>query len=305
MKAQFNATNKTVDFYDANNEVVIGWVKWDDLYDSYKNHNHIDKIYRLGITEIEDVGFADILGHIKDIEEYDAFIKKLFDQDYELAYELETERHCELSSEYQDELNKMSYEKLRSKYSEMIVEPYDELAAEVQGVEDHAENIRDILKEVFEDSLGEISNTDVAMDLLASCYNKLLKQYANRTEPEDFFEEDNTTPLGQLINHVMSDETGKYEAMEIILSERIGQDVKVYDYKIGEVIRGDEDDDFCQQATVYLAFYNEWDDTWFDERTCIIFDITDTFAEEYADGDEALFANSSRVKRLETYYNLF
>jgi hypothetical protein len=306
MRTQFNNTTHNIDFYNYNDDVVIGNINFDDLLEEFSNHSQIDSYYQLRDTAIEGAekyGFANSLGRITNFDKYVAFVDKLLGDDNDIAYELESDRYDNLSAEYHDKLIHMSLDELKSEYLNEVddEEEFDDEASE----EAEAEYLRNLLQQLFDDNLGEVSNVGIARDLLAACYLHAINVDAHNfvEEDNDKLEADNITPLGKLINEVMINyEVDKYEAVGIILSERIGTDYKVIDYKLGEVIREESEDDWwCQHIVVYSTAYDSWND-WYDEAECINFCVNDNEAEEHNDEDEEeVFMGSVRVAKHKGY----
>lgn len=279
MKATITFTNGNgiIDFYNYDDSAIIKSMDFAIIEDDYKS------------------GYADIVSD--DID--DKLIAKL-NIDDEAFYVMEEEAMDEAVSAEYERLSNLTTEQLTEEYNDYHDE--DELDTDSDEIIDIRDYMINALMEVYYEYRDSyiINKYDVDkiiagyyVDALNNGVNDLLLAEAVLTDATQ------GTPLHEMMEDVAKNyKTDLRGALEVILSERLGESFDIWAFEVQPKWERIDDDcgSYYQQVVVYGRRWDDWRDCW-DKPECCLWGVTDFEAELWNNVDaDAYFSNREGVK---------
>lgn len=320
---KFDNNTKTITAYN-DDEFIFSICDYSEVQEDTLSHSDYGSYYGLTWSAIDNhIGhnynknynsYSDLYRH-EAVNNYREFIEQL-NIDEELVYEIAGECYAEQSGNYQAKLEAMSDEELKAEYEELRNDEDEDI---IDTLINEREYVLDILSEHYDECcIGEVSCFHIIEDIIAGAYVRVLNGHLNAQE--EFINEaikkeavmseaEANTVVGKWVKRVSAEsDISEVEALELMISERIGQDIDIWAFKPvddEECRHDDKTGEYFGKVIIWGRVYACWEDE-YAEAECVLWGVDDCIAEEWNNEDIAEhFADNiaahTKASFIETY----
>lgn len=306
MKAiKYDNNTKTIAAYN-DDEFILSICDYSEVQEDTLSHSDYGSYYRLTWSAINNhIGdsYNSCVNSYRDVERHEAvkhyaeFIEQL-NIDEELIYEIAGECYAEQSGLYRAQLEAMSDDELKAEYDDVSGCEEEEVDVEAE-LTSRQQKIDRLCEHYDECCIGEVSCFHIIEDIIAAAYVRVLDGHL--TTQEEFINEaikkeavmseaEADTIVGKWIKRVSAEsKMSEVEALELMISERIGQDIDIWAFRPvdDEDCRyDDKTGEYFGKVIIWGRVYACWEDE-YAEAECVLWGVNDCIAEEWNNEDIA------------------